>query len=1066
MATIRDHLERRARDNPDKVVYSFVSYPDAQPVETTLSYGQLRAKARALAAKLQSRGISAGDRIIVPSLQVEEDFVGAFACIYAGAIFILLPPPVDASKALRFRSVIESAEPRLLLTTRLLNHVAGGPHKLASAIGCHPSLVLDVNDEGDAPAYRPVELSPESIAYIQYTSGSTNAPKGIVISHANVLANVAAGLKVIENNPPPRKYLLWAPVFHNVGLITAFSTIVANMSCVFMRPMDFMTKPVRWFERISHHAADYTFASNSAVNYCTRAIRREELAGIDLSSLVSLGNGSEPIDMATLHGFAEAFGPTGFRLDMFNPGYGLAEATSMVSASSSGPVVRFVDAAKLGRDRFVEVAATHPKAKEIVSVGKLASGNTGMLVDPETGEICGPGRIGELWLKGPSTAVGYWKNEEETRNTFGASHPEAKGSFLRTGDLAAIEDGHLFITGRLKELIIVNGHNLYSTDLHQTVKNEIPELKLAPFVTFSILQDQREKIVSVAELAPRDPEEFQRLAGEVASAISGTWEFAPDDVVFVPERSLPRTDTGKIQLLKTRQAYQENRLDVLFSLASKSGPAAAVVAPASETERRVLAMFVEVLRTAAPISTNQNFFLLGGDSIATAALAARIQQEYGIEIPLKHFLGRPTIAGVAEFIARVREGTKISELAIEKTDLHAECRLDDTIRPPRYDATFEAPRNIFLTGGTGFVGAYLIRELLERTKAKLHCLVRAENEQAAAERLQKNAEFYKVWKSEWRDRIVPVVGDVAHSLLGVSPAKFDELSRTVDTIYHSAALLNFVYPYTGLRDANVGGTAECIRLACASRPKYFHHISTFSVYDNPSYFTGDAMEDDPLQHPDGYFVGYIESKWVAEKLVQIAQSRGLAATVYRPGEVSGDVVSGIWKEDAVVRNLVSCVQLGAMPDVEARFRITPVDYVARGIALLSLERQSIGKAFNLANDDTKNFRELVGSIREFGYRVDLLPLEQWKERLFRADASNALKPLEALFRDEGQNGKGGITERLGRAGAKISVARAVSALRPHGVICPRVDSRLLTTYFRYFVEAGYLRPPPLARSPR
>jgi hypothetical protein len=155
-----------------------------------------------------------------------------------------------------------------------------------------------------------------------------------------------------------------------------------------------------------------------------------------------------------------------------------------------------------------------------------------------------------------------------------------------------------------------------------------------------------------------------------------------------------------------------------------------------------------------------------------------------------------------------------------------------------------------------------------------------------------------------------------------------------------------------------------------------------------------------------------------------------------------------------------------MPDVEARFRITPVDYVARGIALLSLERQSIGKAFNLANDDTKNFRELVGSIREFGYRVDLLPLEQWKERLFRADASNALKPLEALFRDEGQNGKGGITERLGRAGAKISVARAVSALRPHGVICPRVDSRLLTTYFRYFVEAGYLRPPPLARSPR
>ncbi len=1060
--TIIDYLEQRAADHPEKVVYHFVAYPSGEPVESTLTYRGLRDRARVLAAALQARGLGQRDRVIVPSLQTAEDFIGFFGCMYAGVPFILLPPPVDANKTLRMRAAIESAEPALILTHRIVNHVLGGLPALAAQLGRTPSDFLDLDAVStDAASYRPVELESDAVAYIQYSSGSTSAPKGVVISHGNVLANVEAGLRVIENNPPSRTYLLWAPVFHNVGLITALSTVVAGMECVWMKPMDFMAKPVRWFERITHHRADYTFASNSAVNYCTRAIRPDSIAGLDLSSLVSLGNGSEPIDMDTLYAFTNAFGGIGFRLDMFNPGYGLAEATSMASASTSGPVVRHVDSTALGRDRFVEVSPDHPKAKEIVAVGRLAWGNHALIVDPETGALCPEGTIGELWLRGPSNALGYWRNEEETVQTFRATHPQAEGTYLRTGDLAALRDAHLFITGRAKELIIINGHNFYSTDLQQTIKKEVPELKLVPFFTFSVAQDKREKVISVAEAVGIAPTELRRLADAVVAAIARTWEFSPDDILFVAEGSLPRTDTGKVQLLKLRQQYIDGKLQPVFSLKGDGAAERVVIAPRTATEAEVATLFTRLLGRTEPLSVDDNFFLHGGDSLASAELMAALEVQYGVEIPIKLFLGQPTIAGVAQIIDAARGGASVAEMKREKADLRAEVVLDAAIRPSpgAPPARRNDPEAVLLTGGTGFVGAYLIRELIARTRAQIYCLVRAADAAAAGERLRRNAEHYGIWNDAWSSRLVPIAGDLGKPRLGLTTAAFDELARSVDAVYHGGALLNFMYPYAALKDVNVKGTEECLRLASLHRAKAFHHISTFSVFDNPSYYTSEAQEDDALDHPDGYFVGYIDSKWVAEKLVHVARSRGLSCTIYRPGEVSGDVVSGVWNEDAVVRNIVATIQLRAMPDVAVRFRITPVDYVARAIVALSLLPESEGRAFNLVNQDAKSFRELAGFAREYGYPVALLRLPEWKERLFAADPSNALKPLEPLFKDEGQNGVGGITERLSRAGAKISVAEAERLLRPLGITCPEVTSQLLATYFRAFIAAGYLPTP-------
>ncbi|WP_158579884.1 thioester reductase domain-containing protein [Geodermatophilus marinus] len=389
---------------------------------------------------------------------------------------------------------------------------------------------------------------------------------------------------------------------------------------------------------------------------------------------------------------------------------------------------------------------------------------------------------------------------------------------------------------------------------------------------------------------------------------------------------------------------------------------------------------------------------------------------------------------------------------------------------------------MFLTGATGFLGAFLLHELLERTDAVIHCLVRAATPEEARRRIEQNLASYVPDRGDRRSRVVPVVGDLSRPLLGLTPERFDALSSRVDAIYHNGAAVNWISSYTRLKPANVAGTQEVLRLACSGRVKPVHVVSSLAVFplaDDPGGTV--VREQDSLDHGGVLFGGYTQSKWVAEKLVAVARSRGLPVAVYRPGIITGHSRTGAWNtDDFLPRLLTSWVELGTAPDLDGAIDMTPVDYVSRAMVHLSLSDQALGGVFHLVNSRPVHLRELARWIRSSGFPVRLLPYDRWRTTLLspagRAKAVGAshLLPLFSATPDDRPRGLDrvrpevrGTVDRVGRVMAAQYAARSVTFDDRHArdglagttITCPQVDGDVLARYLSYFVRTGFLHPP-------
>lgn len=347
----------------------------------------------------------------------------------------------------------------------------------------------------------------------------------------------------------------------------------------------------------------------------------------------------------------------------------------------------------------------------------------------------------------------------------------------------------------------------------------------------------------------------------------------------------------------------------------------------------------------------------GLDSAEAMILASEAQKLLGFELPLNLLWLYPNIEGLSERLAeeiverKLQEETgniRISRIE-EQLDLGAEVVLDPSIDP--LQVPFEPkdePESIFVTGGTGFLGAFLIQELLYQTKADIYCLVRAAHPESGKNRLLQNLQQYKVWEEQYGSRIIPVIGDLSKPLLGITLEQFNLLAAKIDIIYHSAALLNYVYPYSGMKAANVLGTQEILRLASQVKRKPVHHVSSIAVFESAAYAGKVVQEGDNFDEHEGIFLGYSQTKWVSEKLVKIAGSRGLPVTIYRPPLISGHSKTGVSNtEDFTCLMLKGCVQMKAFPDIDYWLDMSPVDYVSRAIVYLSQQPESISKAFHL-----------------------------------------------------------------------------------------------------------------------
>jgi acyl-CoA synthetase (AMP-forming)/AMP-acid ligase II len=454
--TLIELLQRRADEQPERHAFSFLADGEGE-AEARLSYGELDRRARALGARLRALGL-AGERALLLYPPGLEFIAAFFGCLYAGAVAVPAYPPRANRPMTRLRSIAADARPRAVLTT-----AGQWPDADKWSAGV-PELQGLARLATDAPAddwdrrWRDPGAGGQTLAFLQYTSGSTATPKGVMITHGNLLAN-SATIRACFASTAESRGVFWLPLFHDMGLIGGvLQTLYCGGSSTLLSPVAFLQRPLRWLQAISRTGATISGGPNFAYDLCVRKVTPEQRATLDLSRWHVAFNGAEPIRAETLERFAEAFAPCGFRREAFLPCYGLAEATLLVSGGPPGapPALVAARAADLGRDRVVPADAHDAEARVLAGSGRVPAELEVAIVDPATGLRLPADRVGEIWVKGPSVAQGYWDRPEATAQTFRAALADAgAGPFLRTGDLGFLRDDALFVTGRLKDLIII-----------------------------------------------------------------------------------------------------------------------------------------------------------------------------------------------------------------------------------------------------------------------------------------------------------------------------------------------------------------------------------------------------------------------------------------------------------------------------------------------------------------------------------------------------------------------------------------------------------------------------------
>ena len=577
--TIVDLLRQRSAYRPHDRAFTFLV--DGEQDELNITYAELDRKARTLGAWLQASGMT-GKRVLLlfPS---GLDFIAAFlGCLYGGAIAVPAYPPRKNRSVERIEAIARDADASVALTTRDVLDRFDGLRAAAPSLG-KILWKVDAELESDwADRWERPEIDGETLAFLQYTSGSTGTPKGVMLSHANLLHNSLRIMQAFEITRS-QSGVFWLPSFHDMGLIGGILVpLYGGKFNVLMSPVAFLQKPLRWLEAISKYRATISGGPNFAYELCVRKITPEQRRSLDLSSWSLAFNGAEPVRPETIDAFSEAFAPCGFRREAFFPCYGLAESTLMVTGGMKfePPVIRTFDATSIETGSAVVRTGFAPGTRRLVGSGRELDGQDVRIVDPHTNEALPPGMIGEIWVSGPSVAQGYWNRGDETQATFGAmlARPDAgserqslktwqpnPGPYLRTGDLGFFDNGELFVTGRLKDLIIIRGRNHYPQDIEQTVETAGSLVRAGSVAAFSVDVEGRERVVVVAELerGKRDSEEMTEAFDKIRRQLAIEHEIALEGIVLVRPNSVPKTSSGKIQRHACKRQFLDGTLEVV-----------------------------------------------------------------------------------------------------------------------------------------------------------------------------------------------------------------------------------------------------------------------------------------------------------------------------------------------------------------------------------------------------------------------------------------------------------------------------------------------------------------------
>ncbi len=572
-------LSGRADRDPDRAALAFVDHLGAEHDRRT--YRDLDRRARAIAAALQERRASGPCLLLYPP---GLEFVAAFfGCLYAGlpAVPVFPPDPSKPQQLRRLLAVADEADPVVALTTQaILPVVKAACEALSGRFAALTWLGTDGLSDELHERWSPIDVRGSDLAFLQYTSGSTSAPRGAMVTHENLLDNLGLIASTGRYHRESR-CVSWLPPYHDMGLIGCIlEPIYAGFLSVLMSPGTFLRRPHVWLKVLSDVRGTASAAPNFAFDLCARKVTEEQRAGLDLGAWDIAYCGAEPVRAATLERFIAAFAPCGFRPGTLYPCYGLAEATLIVTGGEKGegPVASSFSAAHLERGEAVPAPAAPAgpeQARALISCGRPLDGIDLRIVDPVRGVELGPGKVGEIWLRGPSVVQGYWRQPEASAATFEGylEGDREAGPFLRTGDMGFRHGGSLFVSGRIKDLIIVNGRNLFAEDVEHTVDRATPAIRRGGCVAFGYELEGEEALVIVAELerdaATRDAAEggsrdLDGAAREISARVFDEHRVAPGAVVLVGRGSLPRTSSGKLQRFQTRRSYAEREFRELF----------------------------------------------------------------------------------------------------------------------------------------------------------------------------------------------------------------------------------------------------------------------------------------------------------------------------------------------------------------------------------------------------------------------------------------------------------------------------------------------------------------------
>jgi acyl-CoA synthetase (AMP-forming)/AMP-acid ligase II len=557
--TLVELLQHRASATPDALAYSFLG---SKLDESRCTYRELHERALAVAARLRTV-VKEDDRVLVCHLP-GLDYISAFyGCLYAGAIAVPVYPPQYYKSFDRIRSIIEDARPRAALTSATILQKLGA--EVDAAAGPAFDWIVTEDLAGADGSGRPVHRRAGSIAFLQYTSGSTAEPKGVMLSHGNLLDNLRAIQKNFQSHPRSAG-CIWLPPYHDMGLIGGIlQPLFAGFPVYLMSPMAFVLRPIKWLEAITRFRATISGGPNFAFDLCVARIKPEAMVHLDLRSWEVAFCGAEPIRAATLEAFRAKFEPVGLSPRALHPCYGLAEATLMVTASacSAPPVTRKVDAESLATN--VARPATERPGRILVGCGRAIDGTQVRVVNPRTLLACAEGELGEIWVAGPGVAPGYWGRPEQSAETFGGRLASGEGPYLRTGDLGYLDHGELFVTGRGKDVIIVKGRNYYPQDIEHSVSASHPGLRADGAVAFSVDQGDEESLIIISEVEPKLMRcDLGQIIPLIAKAVLASCEIAPHDVVLVPKGSVAKTSSGKLQRQLMKQRYLARDVEVLY----------------------------------------------------------------------------------------------------------------------------------------------------------------------------------------------------------------------------------------------------------------------------------------------------------------------------------------------------------------------------------------------------------------------------------------------------------------------------------------------------------------------